>query len=157
MSADLSDAEIARLISEPKQLPPDWRSRLNMRPKRGHKEQQLDLIGESGGEFRIILRLSNVNQLDFSAILAVRIPGSNRFFRLRRYNGKSHQHTNQIEGESFYDFHIHMATQRYQDIGEREDTYAETTNRYGNLKEAIGCMQQDVSLIIPKNDQLDLI
>ena len=157
MPVIFSDAEIARLISEPKQLPPDWRTRLTLRPKRGHKEQQLDLTGESGSEFRIILRQSNVNQLDFSAILVVRIPGSNRLFRLRRYNGKSHQHTNQIEGNSFYDFHIHMATQRYQDIGEREDTYAATTNRYGNLTEALGCMQQDVSLIIPENDQLDLI
>ena len=119
MPADFSDAEIARLISEPKQLPSDWRTRLNMRPKRGHKEQQLDLAGESGSEFRIILRQNNVNPLDFSAILAVRIPQSNRFFRLLRYNGKSHQHTNQIEGDTFYDFHIHAATQRYQDIGER--------------------------------------
>ena len=140
MPADFSDAEIARLISEPKQLPPDWRTRLNMRPKRGHKEQQLDIAGALGSEFRIILRLSNVNPLDFSAILAVRIPQSNRFFRLRRYNGKSHEHTNQIEGYTFYDFHIHTATQRYQDIGEREDTYAETTDRYSDLTEAIGCV-----------------
>lgn len=157
MPAVFSDADIARLIAEPKQLPTDWRTRLNMRPKRGHKEQQLDLVGEFESEFRIILRQSNVNPLDFSAILAVRIPQSNRFFRLRRYNGKSHQHTNQIEGESFYDFHIHSATQRYQDIGGREDTYAQTTDRYSNLTEAIGCMQHDVSLIAPENDQLNLI
>ena len=157
MPAVFSDAEIALLISEPKQLPPDWRTRLSLRPKRGHKEQQLDLIGESGSEFRMILRLSNVNQLDFSAILAVRIPGSNRFFRLRRYNGKSHQHTNQIEGDSFYDFHIHMATQRYQDIGEREDTYAETTDRYSNLAGAIRCMQDDACFETPQNDQLNLV
>ena len=157
MPADFSDDEIAQLISEPKQLPVDWRTRLDMRQKRGHKEQQLDLTGEFGSEFRIILRLSNANPLDFSAILAVRIPQSNRFFRLRRYNGKSHQHTNQIEGNTFYDFHIHTATQRYQDIGEREDTYAEITARYSSLAEAIGCMQQDVSLIAPMDDQLSLI
>ena len=48
MPADFSDYEIAQLISEPKQLPIDWRTRLDMRPKRGHKEQQLDLIGELG-------------------------------------------------------------------------------------------------------------
>ncbi len=157
MPADFSDADIARLISEPKQLLSDWRTRLNLRPKRGHKEQQLDLTGELGSDFRIILRQSNINPLDFSAILAVRIPQSNRFFRLRRYNGKSHEHTNQIEGDTFYDFHIHTATQRYQDIGEREDTYAQTTDRYSNLTEAIGCMQHDVSLITPANDQLNLI
>ena len=49
------------------------------------------------------------------------------------------------------------ATQRYQDIGEREDTYAETTDRYSNLTEAIGCMQHDVSLITPIDDQLNLV
>ena len=157
MPADFSDDEIAQLISEPKPLPVDWRTRLNMRPKRGHKEQHLDLTGELGSEFRIILRQSNVNPLDFSAILAVRIPQSNRYFRLRRYNGKSHQHTNQIEGHTFYDFHIHTATRRYQDIGAREDAYAEITDRYSSLAEAIGCLQRDAQLIPPKDDQLNLI
>ncbi|MDZ7814842.1 MAG: DUF1828 domain-containing protein [Planctomycetota bacterium] len=39
---------------------------------------------------------------------------------MRRYNGKSHQHTNKIEGNTFFDFHIHQATERYQEFGERE-------------------------------------
>jgi hypothetical protein len=29
---------------------------------------------------------------------------------LRRCNGKSHEHTNIIESDKFYDFHIHTAT-----------------------------------------------
>ena len=157
MPVDFSDIEIAGFIAEPKQLPPDWRGRLRMRPKRGHKEQQIELSGEDGNEFRIILRQSDVNPLDFSAIVAVRIPDSSRLFRLRRYNGKSHQHTNQIEGDTFYDFHIHTATQRYQDIGEREDTYAEVTDRYSDLNGAIECLREDASLISPIDDQLELV
>ena len=56
----------------------------------------------------------------------MRVPQSNRVFRLRRYNGKSHEHTNPIEKEIFYDFHIHTATERYQVLeNKKEDTYAE--------------------------------
>lgn len=157
MPAVFSDDEISRLISERKRLPDDWRTRLSMRPKRGHKERQLDLTGEAGNQFRIIMRQSNANPLDFSVILAVKIPNSNRFFRLRRYNGKSHQHTNQIEGNTFYDFHIHKATERYQQIGEREDTYAEVTDHYSDITGALNCLQEDTSFQSNENDQLSLI
>ena len=68
-----------------------------------------------------MLRQNKINRLDFSVILAVRVPQSNLLFRLRRYNGKSHEHTNHIEGDTFYDYHIHMATERYQEIGTRKD------------------------------------
>jgi hypothetical protein len=52
---------------------------------------------------------------------------------LRRHNGRSHEHTNQIEASTFYDFHIHMATERYQELGMREDAYAEATDRFGDM------------------------
>ena len=65
----------------------------------------------------MMLRQSTVNALDSPLILAVRVPQSNQVFRLRRYNGRSHEHTNHIEGGSFYDFHIHLATERYQELG----------------------------------------
>ena len=68
-------------------------------------------------EFRIILRRNHINPLDFSVILAVRVPNSNQLFRLRRYNGNSHEHTNKIENEKLHDFHIHLATKRYQERG----------------------------------------
>jgi len=89
--------------------------------KRGHQERHFDITGVDGSEFRVILRQSTANVLDFSAILAVRVPQSSQVFRLRRYNGRSHEHTNHIEGLSFYDFHIHLATERYQELGARED------------------------------------
>ena len=109
-----------------------------------------------GGAFRIILRRNILNALDFSAILAVHIPQSNRLFRLRRYNGKSHEHTNSIERDNFYDYHIHMATERYQEIGAHEDAYAEITNRYDDLKSALDCLFSDAAFDVPLDAQMKL-
>jgi hypothetical protein len=55
---------------------------------------------------------------------------------LRRHNGKSHEHTNQIEAGAFYDFHIHRATERYQELGMREDAYAEARS-HEQFKQAL--------------------
>jgi hypothetical protein len=156
MDAVLSDEEIERLLKERKPLPEDYRQKIAVRPKRGHKERDLELQGADGSDFRIILRQSFYNTLDFSIILSFRPPHSNRLFRLRRYNGKSHEHTNPIEGSTFYDFHIHQATERYQMIGAREDTFAEPTNKFSDLNEAISCMIDDCGFIAPVDPQMKL-
>ena len=140
MAVTYSDQDIASLIRERKPLPADWRNRISLRTKRGHKERHLDLVGETGNEFRLILRQNSIDQLDFSVILAVQVPQSNQLFRLRRYNGKSHMHTNRIENETFYDFHIHFATKRYQERGTREAAYAKPTDRYGDFHGALRCL-----------------
>lgn len=156
MAITYSDNEIAVFVAERKPLPKEWRVRLRRRDKRGHSESELSCAGESGSEFRVILRQNTINALDFSAILAVRIPQSGRLFRLRRYNGKSHEHSNRIEGDSFYDFHIHVASERYQEIGAREDAFAETTDRYQDLAGALDCLLEDAGFDIPPDPQLRL-
>lgn len=133
MAGTYSDQEIMALVQERKPLPTDWRNRIRLCPKRGHDERDLEVAGDDGREFRLILRQNRINRLDFSIILAVRVPSSNQIFRLRRHNGKSHEHTNLVENETFYDFHIHMATEPYQAIGAREDAYAEPTDRHSDL------------------------
>jgi len=119
MAAKYSDADIAILIAERKPLAEDFSSQVRMRNRRGHKEQELDIQGVSGNQFRLILRQSSFNVLDFSIILAHCPADTNQIFRLRHYNGKSHEHTNTIESDTFYDFHIHTATERYQESGAR--------------------------------------
>ena len=156
MMVTYTDQEIESLVQERKRLPADWRRRTRMASKRGHKEQQLDVFGNSGSEFRMILRESTINILDFSVILAVLVPQSTQVFRLRRYNGRSHEHTNHIEGESFYDFHIHLATRRYQEVGAREDAYAQPTDRYGTFHDAFRCLLVDASFDVPVEPQGDL-
>jgi len=149
----LSDHDIERLVKEKKLLSADYQRKIQVRPKRGHKERELDIKGEDGNDFRLILRQSLFNPLDFSVILVYRPPQSNVLFRLRLYNGKSHEHTNPIEGGMFYDYHIHQATERYQKIGAREDTYSEPTNRFSDFYQSISCIIDDCGFEIPSGTQ----
>jgi hypothetical protein len=153
LSILLTDAEIDALIKEIKPFEPGYLSKVQLKPKRGHKERELDILGANGSEFRLILRQSLLNALDFSAILSFTPKSSSQLFRLRRYNGKSHEHTNQIEKETFYDFHLHYATERYQASGLREDAFAQVTNRYGDFQGALNCLIRDCGLVLPANGQ----
>ena len=155
MPVRLTDGEIQALIAEPKPLPPRYRVRMQVRPKRGHKERELNLTGVNGGKYRIILRQNSVNPLDFSVILAYLIPGTNQVFRLRRYNGK-HEHSNVIEAQYFDDFHVHEATGRYQDLEKREDTFATPTDRFSDLNSAVACMLADCAFQLPEGEQAQL-
>ena len=157
MPVKYSDVEIAQMIQERKTLPDNWRARVQLRDKRGHKERELDVTGEAGTQYRVILRQSNFNPLDFSIILAANPSESSLLFRLRRYNGKSHGHTNQIEDDTFYNYHIHHATERYQESGSREDAYAEVTDRYADYHTAFRCMLEDCGFEAPLDTQLSLI
>ena len=156
MAITLTDAEIDILIHESKSLPENYLARLVTRPKRGHKERELDVVGEAGSTFQLILRESLINPLDFSVILGYILPKSTTLFRLRRYNGKSHEHTNSLESNTFYDFHVHRATERYQDAGFREDSFAEPTSRYQDYQGALSCLIVDCGFVIPDGDQTDL-
>lgn len=129
----LSDARIAELIGEPKPtlelgslLPPDKR-------KGAHRERQVQVTGENGSNFRVIVRQTVLDPHDFSVILAYEIPETTGVFRLRRHNGDSHDHPNRIEGDTVRGFHVHIATERYQLAGYHEDGYAEATDAYGDL------------------------
>ncbi len=156
MPSRYSDAEIEALISEPKLLPADYRARLILSQKRGHRERELEVDGSNGNRFVLMLRQGDYNVLDFSIILGVVSKETNLVFRLRRYNGKSHEHTNRIEGDSFYGFHIHTATERYQDLGPKEDSFAEPTDRYGDFNGAVMCMIEDCGFRIQPGSQTDL-
>jgi hypothetical protein len=130
--------------------------RLLPKPKRGHKEAELAVLANDGSEFLLIIRQSVSNALDFSVILAYRHPAAGNVVILRRYNGKSHQHTNPIEGSQLYDFHIHTITERYQNSSFRRETFAETTNRYGDLDGAVRCLIMDCGFSLPADAQKTL-
>ena len=127
--------------------------RVQMRAKSGHKGRELTIQGKNGNEFRLILRQAAENPLDFSIILGVTSPNTGQLFRLRRYNGKSHEHGNKIEGNSFYDFHIHEATERYQQLGANEDTFARKTDRYSDYRTALECLIRDCGFELPDGEQ----
>lgn len=157
MAILLSDLDIARLLTERKPLPGDYQSRVQLRAKSGHKERELDIKGIAGADFQLIIRQSLFNPFDFFVILGYSVPETNALFRLRRYNGRSHEHTNRIEGNAFYDFHIHTATERYQIAGSDEDHFAEITDRFADLNGAIQCMLQDCAFEYPPGTQGTLL
>jgi len=152
----LTDQEIETLVLERKLLPDDYSASIELRTKRAHKEGEFSITGDEDHCFMVILRQSSFNVMDFSAILGYRLPKSNSIFRLKRYNGKSHEHTNILENERFYDFHIHIATERYQLQGPHEDLYAVPTDRFSNLTEAVHCLFDDCGFVFPRESQMQL-
>ena len=143
----LTDEEITALILEPKVVPANWFSRLEAKDKAHfqHKEKEVDIEGDNGNLYRVIIRQNKLNVLDFSIILTFREKDSNLEYNLLRFNGKHPSaHTNKWEKENKLKeyrfspaFHIHKATQRYQENGYRIDGYAEVTARYSDFHTAL--------------------
>jgi hypothetical protein len=158
MDVFLTDKEIQDLLNERKQITVTADELiLNMKKKRGHKGSEHLIPRPDGSSFIIKVRISNENSLDFSAILGYSPPKSTKLFLLRRYNGKSHEHKNKMESENvFYDFHIHTATERYQREGTKEEYFAEITDRYSTIQEALNCLIADCNFALPLNSQLRL-
>ena len=122
----LSDEEIAALIAEAKTVPTGLSPIKPMSERCQHKRKTFDIeTTASGSEFVVGVRQSCLNAYDFSVILGYKIPGSYTVFRLRRYNGNSHQHTNILERETIDGLHVHMA---------------ERADRYFHLESAIACL-----------------
>ena len=145
----LSDDEIKALIREAKPVPKALVPLGKLTEKHQHRRKEYGVTSDAGNKFLIALRQSMLNPLDFSVILGYHLPHLFRVFRLCRYNGKSHHHTNTLERDSFYDFHIHTATQRYQIAGFKEDHFAVPTDRYYGLESAINCMLLDCGFQSP--------
>jgi len=153
MSSVLDDGAIAQLLVEPK--PPLELSHLVPSAAKGmHREAQREVTGTAGSKFRVIVRQLVRDPLDFSVILAYAIPDSNRLFRLRRHNGDSHPHTNKLEGTTITGFHVHLATERYQLAGFREDAFAEAADAYSDLFGAIGAMLDAAAFAPPPQGTL---
>lgn len=149
MAIIYTNEEINELINERKPLPEDWNTQI-------YVLDHLDIKGDKGNHFRIYIRQDKYNPLDFSVILGVIHPLTTRVFRLRRYNGKTNPHTNRIERNEVSGFHIHKATERYQERGQKEDAYAVETKRYTDIKGAVDCLIADANFVIPQNTQLNL-
>lgn len=143
----LTDQEITDLITERKVVPNNWFLRLDAKDKAHyqHKEKEVDVEGSNGNLFRVIIRENKLNVLDFSIILTLRERDSNVEYNLLRYNGKHpSRHTNRWEKEKGMPdhtfgpvFHIHRATQRYQESGNKIDGFAEVTTKYSDSHSAL--------------------
>ena len=88
------------------------------------------MTGGNGNQFCFGVRFPEPGKLDFSVRLLVMLPNSNERFMLRRYNRGARNHRNHIERNSVGIFHIHYATERYQQKGYNEEQFAKKTSRY---------------------------
>ena len=138
-----SDSDIQKLIDDIKPLSSKILKEVKLKNKENktYKEYDIEVKSNSGKIFRIRIRASTINVLDFSVIL-IYVDENRKYHILRRYNGK-HSHKNQIEKDKFRDFHIHKATKRYPDAGFRIDGYAEVTDSYNNWKDALTKMLKE--------------
>lgn len=161
MGRILKDKEISALSAERKPLPDNWMTRLKLLPKSDsrHLQRDLELSGENGSEFRIVLRQNGLNALDFSIILIFEAKDGDEF-RLCRYNGKHpSEHTNRREkskGDKAAcfrnQFHIHLATERYQQRGFEIDGYAEVTKKCSSFETALQVFFEANGFVLPEED-----
>jgi hypothetical protein len=141
----LTQDRIDELIAEAKSVPEGLSQSPLQQMKQHHQYLRKDfkIQTTAGNEFIVILRQSTRDVFDFSAILGYQLPGFNTIFRLKRYNGR-HTHSNSIEKTKInHGFHIHTATERYQKVSLKEESFAEETDRYTNLSGAVQCLLQD--------------
>jgi hypothetical protein len=152
----LTDDEIHSLIHEPKPYPGTRAAMMHLKTSDGHKRGSFDIQRADGSQFIVKLRQNMNNVNDFSAIIGFQEKGNSVTFILKRYNGKSHEHSNKIEKTKIYNFHIHTATQRYQDENRKEESYAEETNRCSNLVTALDCLIEDCQITLQPDPQRNL-
>jgi hypothetical protein len=95
----ISEERIGALITEPKPEPPGLVPLGVMSQRNQHYRKDFRIMAPSGNEFLVAIRKATLNIFDFSVILGYQLPHLHTVFRLRRYNGKSHPHTNPIEKE----------------------------------------------------------
>jgi hypothetical protein len=148
----LTDSEITALIAEEKPLPDKWQAKIKLRPKANlkYEEKSIDVTGVNGHKFRAVFRKSKININDFSIILKFE-DSDGCEYRLTRYNGMHpSMHTNKVEKMQRKPdyrflpcFHIHKATQRYQENGFEIDGFAEPTMKYSDYNAAFDAFFTD--------------
>lgn len=114
--------------------------------KIGHYQYNYTLKGEIGYEFQLYVRQNKLLEDDFSCGLNWLMP-SGEVLTLRRYNGPSHCHKNNIEDDKLcYNTHVHKSSEKYIQANKKPDGFAEVTNKYKTLKGALHCLVNDCNI-----------
>ncbi len=144
----VTDQQIQKFISEIKLIDKDWKP--SFRDRKSYFESKNEFIGEEGNIYKIIIKYSKINPLDFSVIFGIMLEG--KLFRVKRYNGDAGDHTNSIERDRIEGFHIHKATQIYQENGFREDAFAIKTTKFSDWKSALKLMLAENNFLLKVDD-----
>ena len=142
----ITDIKITELLSIAKHVKnPGTRSK----EKDGHEQYNYKLHSETDdSEFELYTRqnLREGMEDDFSCGISWLSPNGESF-TLKRYNGPSHKHKNQLE-ETLLELktHIHLSTEKYVRANRKPEGFAEETNRYHSLKGALHCLVVDCNI-----------
>ncbi len=150
----LTDEKIAQLMTMAKKVTSAQRK---PKIKARHEENGYELLGDDDKTtFTIYTRQNTILGDDFSCGIIWHAPSAEDF-TLARYNGSSHVHRNQIEGDTIVKkCHIHRATERYAREGRTAEHFATPTAAYHDLKGALAAMAQDCKIDGLAEPQLDL-
>ena len=114
--------------------------------KAGHYQYNYTVRSDDGYEFQLYVRQNQLMDDDFSCGLSWLMP-SGEILTLRRYNGPSHCHKNNIEDEKLcYNTHVHKATEKYIQANKKPDGFAELNKEYKTLKGALHCLVRDCNI-----------
>lgn len=140
----LSDSTIAQLLTMPKVVAnPGAR----WKDQKGSKQRTYRVESSSGDHhFTLFLRQNLRIRENFSCGLYY-LHASGEKVTLTRYNGCDHPHYNPVEGSGFRgECHIHRATERYMELGRKEEHFAEPTRRYMDLGGALRALLEDCNI-----------
>lgn len=141
----LTDEEIAALLALPKTV-----TSTRKREREQKKSIRVNYPVESdcgSAQFELYSRQNQIDPDAYSCGLIYQHPSGERV-TLVRYNGSNHQHRNPLESNELISFkcHIHRATSRYIEMGDKAEKFAETTDRYQNLDGALHCLVLDCNI-----------
>lgn len=143
----ITDIKIAELLSITKTVS---NARSKSKEKDGHEQYNYKLQSQTGEyEFELYTRqnLREGMEDDFSCGISW-LSSNGEVFTLKRYNGPSHVHRNQLENTFITQKpHIHISTEKYVRANRKPEGFAEETNRYNSLKGALHCLVIDCNIV----------
>ena len=128
------------------------------RAKLKHIEATCEAISDSGDEFQIYMRQSQLLVDNFSCGIKWQSP-EGELVTLARYNGSSHTHENKADGRKIINAcHIHQITVEAVLQGWDHENYAIATDLYSDLDGAKLALSADFSIIglTPDSEQLEI-
>ena len=151
----LNDIEIRDLINEHKTIDATTIRSAHKEQNFKNKQNQSFKIWEyefqtvNGNIFRIKIHRNKKFINSFSVIFQY-VDENKKIYNLKRYNGLHAPHINIIERNKVKGFHIHTATERYQEKNLNIEAYAEETDQYSDWKSAFVKLLYDCN--IKQND-----
>lgn len=143
----LGDKEIEKIVSAPKYIPNsvgkayDWSA---FKLDNGQFRRKIELLCE-GFRLTMAMRQLQDEPLDFSVLLIYYDVRGYKYI-VKRYNGDHGLHIDSRTGIEISGPHIHTISVECQMTTHKDEGYAEPTDRYNTLSEAVDAFIRDLNI-----------